>query len=176
MVTTEIVDATTAAAVEPAASPAPAPAPAVRVCLFGLSGATFAVEVRHAREIVDVEDLTPVPLAPPALRGVTNLRGYILPVLDARPLLGLRAQPITRGSRVLVLAGPAGPVGIGIDAALALESFDQVGPLGEPARRQLGELGLGVLARGTEPVTLLDAPRVVDALQAGGTGERGERA
>jgi chemotaxis signal transduction protein len=171
---TEIAGATAAATVEPAASPPPAPA--VRACLFGLAGTTFAVEVCHAREIVDVEDLTPVPLAPPALRGVTNLRGYILPVLDARPLLGLRAQPITRGSRVLVLAGPAGPVGIGIDAALALESFDQVGPLGEPAQRQIGELGLGVIMRGTEPVTLLDAPRVVDALRAGGTGEGGERA
>ena len=67
-------------------------------------------------------------------------------------------------------------MGIAIDAALALESFDQVGPLGEPAQRQLGEVGLGVLARGQEPVTLLDAPRIVDALQAGGTGERGERA
>jgi hypothetical protein len=67
-------------------------------------------------------------------------------------------------------------VGIAIDAALALESFDQVGPLDEPARQQLGELGVGILARGAEPVTLLDARRVVDALQAGGTGERGERA
>jgi purine-binding chemotaxis protein CheW len=163
----ETVDAALAtAAVEPAAPPA------VRACLFSLSGATFAVEVRQAREVVDVEDLTPVPLAPPALRGVTNLRGYILPVLDARPLLGFRAQPIARGSRVLVLAGPSGHVGIAIDAALGLESFDQVAPLGEPARRQFGELGLGVLARGAEAATLLDAPRVVDALQ----GEKGERA
>src|SRR5512145_2511345 len=169
--TTEIVDAASAATVESAAAPA---APALRACLFSLSGSTFAVEVRHAREVVDVEDLTPVPLAPLALRGVTNLRGYILPVLDARPLLGMRPQPIVRGSRVLVLAGSAGQVGIAIDAALGLESFDQVGPLGEPARQQLGELGLGALARGTEPVTLLDAPRVVDALRAGGTGARGE--
>jgi chemotaxis signal transduction protein len=163
-----------------ATAPAPAAesvvAPALRVCVFSLSGATFAVEVRHAREVVVVEDLTPVPLAPPALRGVTNLRGYILPVLDPRPLLGLPARPIARGSRVLVLAGPAGPVGIAIDAALALESVDRVGPLDEPAQRQLGEVGVGVLARGPEPVTLLDAPRVVGALQAGGAGERGERA
>jgi purine-binding chemotaxis protein CheW len=168
--TTEIVETAPATAAEAAAPPA------LRVCLFSLSGATFAVEVRHCREVVVIEDLTPVPLAPPALRGVTNLRGYILPVLDPRPLLGLPARPVARGSRALVLAGAAGPVGIAIDAALALESVDQVGPLAEPAQRQLGEVGLGVLARGPEPVTLLDAPRVVDALQAGGTGERGERA
>lgn len=167
--TTEIVDGAPAAMVEPA------PAPALRACLFGLSGATFAVEVRHAREVVVVDELTAVPLAPAELRGVTNLRGYILPVLDARPLLGLPAQPITRGSRVLVLAGSAGQVGIGIDAALGLESFEQVAPLGEAVQGRYGDLGLGVLAGRQEPATLLDAPRLVEALQAGGTGERGER-
>jgi purine-binding chemotaxis protein CheW len=167
--TTEIVDGAPAAIVEPA------PAPALRACLFGLAGATFAVEVRHAREVVVVDELTAVPLAPAELRGVTNLRGYILPVLDVRPLLGLPAQPIVRGSRVLVLAGSAGQVGIAIDAALGLESFDQVGSLDEAAQRRYGDLGLGVLAGRQEPATLLDAPRVLDALQAGGTGERGER-
>jgi hypothetical protein len=77
---------------------------------------------------------------------------------------------------VLVLAGSAGQVGIGIDAALGLESFEQVGPLDEAAQGRYGDLGLGVLAGRQEPVTLLDAPRVLDALQAGRTGERGERA
>jgi purine-binding chemotaxis protein CheW len=172
--TTGTADAAAAPVAEPA--PAPVPAPALRACLFGLSGTTFAVEVRHAREVVVVEDLTAVPLAPPALRGVTNLRGYILPVLDPRPLLGLPARPVARGSRALVLAGAAGQVGIAIDAALGLAGFDEVGPLDEAAQRQYGELGQGVLARGTERVTLLDAPRVLEALQGGGPGARGERA
>jgi len=157
----------------PAAAPATSGADAgaaLRVCLFALGGALFAVEVRHAREVVVLDHVTRVPLAPAAFRGVTNLRGYILPVLDAGPPLGLPARAVGRGSRVLVLAGEAGQVGIAIDAARGLETADRLLPLGEAARRQYGEIAQGLWDRGDRLVTLLDVPRLLAALGA----ERGE--
>jgi len=145
---------------------------AARACLFGLGGERFAIEIQRAREVVVVEELTTVPRAPAYLIGVANLRGLILPILDVRPLLGLASHPVGRGSRVLVVDPGSGPVGLAIDAILGLESFDEVVPLGEAARRAYGEFGVGMVKHRDGPVTLLDAGRVLDALKRGG-GEGG---
>ena len=63
--------------------------PARRACLVRLGGRSFAVEVVEAREVVVLDAITPVPGAPAPLVGVMNLRGTALPVIEARPLLGL---------------------------------------------------------------------------------------
>jgi purine-binding chemotaxis protein CheW len=141
-----------------------------RACLFGLGGERFAIEIQRAREVVVVEELTTVPRAPAYLVGVANLRGYILPILDVRPLLGLASRPVGRGSRVIVVDSGSGQVGIAIDAILGLESFDGVVPPGEAARRAYGELGAGVVRHEDGPATLLDVGRVLDALKRHGEG------
>lgn len=146
----------------------------VRACLFGLGGALFAVEVRHAREVVVLEEFTVVPLAPSHLLGLTNLRGYILPIVDVRPLLGLRAQPGARGARLLVLDGGGGQVGVAVDSVQALQSFERIIPLGDGDRRRYGEVGLGAVERDGRLATLLDVPKVLQALHVGDVGERGE--
>ncbi len=143
---------------------------AVRACLFGLGGERFAIEIQRAREVVVVEELTTVPRAPAYLVGVANLRGYILPILDVRPLLGLASHPVGRGSRALVVDPGSGQVGLAIDGILGLESFDGVAPLGEAARRAYGELGVGMVRYEGGPITLLDVGRVLDALKRGGEG------
>jgi purine-binding chemotaxis protein CheW len=60
---------------------------AVRVCLISLGGEVFAVDLRNVREVFEVEGITPVPAMPPALAGVANLRGTIVPIADLRPVL-----------------------------------------------------------------------------------------
>ncbi len=144
--------------------------PTVRACVFGLGGELFALDVKHARQVIVLGDHTVVPLAPAHLVGVTNLRGYILPVLDVRPLLGLPTQRVGRGSRVLVLEAAAGQVGVAIDEVLGLEWFGEVLPFGEASRRQSGRLGVGLLARGERLVTLLDAAKVLDAVRTEASG------
>jgi purine-binding chemotaxis protein CheW len=143
---------------------------AVRVCLFGLGGERFAVDIRRARELVIVDELTAVPRAPAYLNGVANLRGRILPILDVRPLLGLAARPVGRGSRVLVVDPGSGQVGLTIDAILGLESFDEVAPLDEAARRSRGEFGAGTVKHQDGLVTLLDLGGLLDALKRSGEG------
>lgn len=139
----------------------------VRACVFVLADEPFAVEVGCAREVVALEDHTAVPRAPAYLVGVTNLRGDILPIVDIRPLLGLPVTPVGRGSRALVLDVVGGQVAVAIDRVLGLEAFDEVVPFGEAARRAYGELGVGLLKRGDGLVTLLDAPKVLEALRVG---------
>jgi len=60
-----------------------------RVCLLTLGGEVYAVDLRHVREVFEVDVITPVPGMPPALVGVTNVRGAVIPVMDLRRMLNL---------------------------------------------------------------------------------------
>jgi purine-binding chemotaxis protein CheW len=56
---------------------------------FQLSGDTFALDVAHVREILELTTVTKVPGTPEYMRGVINLRGGVVPVLDLRSKFGL---------------------------------------------------------------------------------------
>ncbi len=60
-----------------------------RVCLLTLGGDVYAVDLRNVREVFEVDAITPVPGMPPALVGVTNVRGAVIPVMDLRLVLGV---------------------------------------------------------------------------------------
>jgi purine-binding chemotaxis protein CheW len=140
----------------------------VRACVFTLGGDGFAIEVRCAREVVVVDDVTIVPRGPSYLVGVANLRGRVLSIVDIRALLGLAPRPVGRGTRVLVVQAGSSQVGVAVDAVLGLTSFDELLPLGEAARRAYGEFGVGLARHGDGVVTLLDAERTLEALKRGG--------
>lgn len=60
-----------------------------RVCLLTLGGEVYAVDLRNVREVFQVDTITPVPGMPPALVGVTNVRGAVIPIMDLRRMLGV---------------------------------------------------------------------------------------
>jgi purine-binding chemotaxis protein CheW len=49
---------------------------------FFVRGEEYAVRLRRVREVIPIDTITRIPHMPPALRGVTNLRGQVVPVLD----------------------------------------------------------------------------------------------
>ena len=51
---------------------------------FGLGEETFAFEVNHVREVLDLSEITRVPRTPDFMRGVINLRGNVVPVVDLK--------------------------------------------------------------------------------------------
>jgi purine-binding chemotaxis protein CheW len=142
----------------------------VRACIFLLAGERFAVDVASAREVAVLEDVTVVPRGPAHLIGVTNLRGYILPVLDVRPLLGLPARPVAAGTRVLVVEVGAVQAGMAIDGIRGLATFDEVLPLDAAARRAYGDFGLGRLRYEDGKATLLDPARILAVISHAGEG------
>jgi len=88
----------------PAGSPdASAPAPTLHLLTFALDGEEFGIPVIQVREVIRVNGITRVPQAPAHVRGVTNLRGRILPVAEIRTRLGLGQAVITPASRVVVV-------------------------------------------------------------------------
>ncbi|MBC8107416.1 MAG: chemotaxis protein CheW [Anaerolineae bacterium] len=70
---------------------------------FRLGPRLGGIELSHVREISPHLPTTPVPQAPPAVRGLTNLRSRIYLVLDLRPLLGSSPTECTAESRLIIL-------------------------------------------------------------------------
>lgn len=70
---------------------------------FRVSGDRFAVDILAIQEILEVGQMTSVPLAPSYIRGVFNLRGSVLPVVDLSVRLGRESRPLSKRSCVVVV-------------------------------------------------------------------------
>lgn len=82
---------------------------------FRLGEGAYALAVHNVQEVVRVGSVTRVPHTAAAVRGVTNLRGRVLPVIDLGVRLGLGARTVGDLSRILVVIGATGPVGLLVD-------------------------------------------------------------
>jgi purine-binding chemotaxis protein CheW len=82
---------------------APAPESEEHLVTFFLHEEEYGVPVLRSREIVRVAEITRIPEAPAHIRGVFNLRGRILPVVDLRTRLGLPTAPLTPRSRLILV-------------------------------------------------------------------------
>jgi len=110
------------------------------------------------------DTITPVPGASRELLGVANLGGVVMPIVDVRPLLGLRTPTPRHPLTTLVVAEATVRVAMMIDAALGLEPFPSIAPsLPQPGQLHSG-LVRGSLTRDSETIPLLDIPSLVRAL------------
>jgi purine-binding chemotaxis protein CheW len=70
---------------------------------FTLDSALFAIGVSKVLEILEIKPIVKVPMSPAFMRGVINLRGNILPVIDARIKFGMSDAPFTIDSCIIVI-------------------------------------------------------------------------
>src|SRR5687768_15597335 len=70
---------------------------------FSLADEEYAVSVLSVREIIEYDAVTRVPSTPPWIRGVINLRGGVVPVVDLAVKLGLAERPVTRRTCIVIL-------------------------------------------------------------------------
>jgi purine-binding chemotaxis protein CheW len=66
----------------------------------------LAIPIEHVREILEVSRLTPLPRTPSFVRGVMNLRGAVVPVIDLPARLGLPPTVLGRRSCIVVVESP----------------------------------------------------------------------
>ena len=89
---------------------------------FRVAGEDCAIDLSHVREIVRFESATRVPRVPDCVRGVVNLRGSVVPVIDVAAGLGRPAAPVTAQTCLLVvelpLGGESAVLGLVVDSVL----------------------------------------------------------
>ncbi len=84
---------------------------------FFLASEEYGVDVRLVQEIIRVTEVTPVPRAPAAIKGVINLRGRIIPVVDLKRRLGLGEVVENRLARIVVVKVKDRLIGLLVDGA-----------------------------------------------------------
>ena len=70
---------------------------------FTLDGEEFALDISKVREVLDYTAITMVPRMPDYLRGVINLRGNVVPVVDLRMKLGMAATEKTVNTCIVIV-------------------------------------------------------------------------
>jgi purine-binding chemotaxis protein CheW len=70
---------------------------------FTLEDEIFAIDVFQVREVLDMDKITNVPQSPEFMRGVINVRGSVVPVVDLRLKFGLAQTDTTRDTRIVVM-------------------------------------------------------------------------
>lgn len=70
---------------------------------FTLAGEAFAIPIEHVREIIEFNGLTTIPMMPPFLRGVINLRGAVVPVVDLQARFGRGETEINKRTCVIIV-------------------------------------------------------------------------
>jgi purine-binding chemotaxis protein CheW len=84
-------------------------------CLFQVRSRAFGVPLENVAEIVAVDDLARLPLAPPRLLGLCVLRRDVIPVIELDAALPVESKLLDGKSVVLVLQGEHGHWGLRID-------------------------------------------------------------
>lgn len=133
------------------------------VLTFRLDGEAFAFPVTRVHEVLDPIPYTPVPNASEFAPGVINVRGIVVPLVDVRHRLLMRAAPETETSRIIVFEVDIG--GVPQKLAFRADSVEQVFECPEEKVEALPELGAvwpkrfvrGALRHKDELIVLLDA-------------------
>jgi purine-binding chemotaxis protein CheW len=91
---------------------------------FMLGGETFAIGILGIKEIIEYHGLTEVPMMPACIRGVINLRGAVVPVLDLAARFGKKSSDITKKTCIVIVEVLSGvdrrDMGVVVDAVNAV--------------------------------------------------------
>lgn len=71
--------------------------------IFSLGGETFAIDILHIKEIIEFGELTEVPMMPRFVRGVINLRGAVVPVIDLHARFGRGQTEVARRTCIVIV-------------------------------------------------------------------------
>jgi purine-binding chemotaxis protein CheW len=97
---------------------------ALQYLTFVSSGEVFALGILSIKEIIEYTQLTVVPMTPDFVRGVMNLRGAVVPVVDLSVRFGRPASPVSRRTCIVIVEVPTAQdsvtIGIVVDAVNAV--------------------------------------------------------
>lgn len=118
---------------------------AVQYLIFALAGEEYGVEILGVQEIREWSAITPIPNVPRHLKGVMNLRGTILPVVDLRAKFGLVEVAPSPSTVVIVVRVGAKVTGLMVDA---VSDVQRIPPGQVQASRELGLVTNGEWIKG----------------------------
>ncbi|HEY6339068.1 MAG TPA: chemotaxis protein CheW [Candidatus Sulfotelmatobacter sp.] len=145
------------------------PRSAVQYLTFFTAGEEYAISIVKVAEIVEYEAITTVPNTPVWIRGVTNLRGRVVPVVDLAVKFGLPASDISKFSCIIITEVmfqsetlTMGVLADSVSQVIEL-SADEIEPAPPFGTRVKTEYLLGMGALGKKFCLILDIDKVLSA-------------
>jgi purine-binding chemotaxis protein CheW len=133
---------------------------------FKLDEEIFALEINQVREVLDYTKTTKVPQTPKFMRGVINLRGSVVPVVDLRMKFGMTETPQTVDTRIVIVeivvdgeTTVLGALADSVSEVIELEP-DRIGPAPRIGARLRTEFIKGMGRRNDEFIIILDIDQV----------------
>ena len=133
---------------------------------FKLADEVFSIDVSQVREVLDLTSITKVPKAPEFMRGVINVRGNVVPVVDMRVKFGMSRVEGTVNTRIIVMDLTLdeenvvlGAIADSVHEVLELDP-GQIEPPPKIGNRWRTEFIKGIGKRDDEFIMMLDVDRV----------------
>ena len=86
-----------------------------QLVVFELANEFYGINIAVVESIIKMQAITQLPQTPDYVKGVTNLRGSVLPVIDLRIRFALEAQEDTRQTRIIIVTMGNIKVGVVVD-------------------------------------------------------------
>ena len=141
---------------------------------FHIMDDIFGVPLGEVQEIIRMPDLVQVPLSPPALEGIANLRGAVLPITSLRRVFGTGDAPHDDATRVVVVNQGGSPVGFVVDrmASVVHAEADEIEGTASLEGTMRNDMLTGVIKRASGMIMLLDPQRLA-VVERAAAGRRG---
>ena len=97
----------------------------LKLIVFKLGREEYGMDILRVQEIKKMMGITRVPATPHFIKGVINLRGRILPVIDLRTRLGLQESELGDEARIIVVLVNDGIVGFIVDAVVEVTTIQK---------------------------------------------------
>lgn len=97
----------------------------IQLVVFKLGREEYGVSILQVQEIKRITEITRVPHSPDYIKGVMNLRGSVLPVIDLKKRLNLPPQEYTDDTRIIIIKVEDITVGMIVDAVSEVTTIDQ---------------------------------------------------
>jgi purine-binding chemotaxis protein CheW len=116
----------------------------IQLVVFKLGREEYGVSILQVQEIKRITEITRVPHSPDYIKGVMNLRGSVLPVIDLKKRLGLPPEEYTEDTRIIIIKVEEISVGMIVDAVSEVTTIDQNGI--EPPQSVVGGIAADYLS------------------------------
>jgi purine-binding chemotaxis protein CheW len=129
---------------------------------FSLDNVLYGVNVHQVREVKNFEAVTPVPYAPNYVRGVTNLRGEVISVIDLRKRFGMATEK-SENTNIMIIAQDKHPIGIMVDSVMEVLTLPKsdIESNADSLIVDKSEAVLGIAKHDKELIILLDLLKVI---------------
>lgn len=132
----------------------------MQIVNFTIGDVNYGVPVEQVREVRDMQTVTPVPGAPAFVKGVTNLRGQIITVMDLRTRLGLPQK--TNSDKIIIIDLGRHAIGVVVDTVTEVSTIHEPDiEKNSEVTSKLDESIIGVGKQGDRLTIILDVAKTI---------------